>query len=177
MNAMHARIMTQIEEEEANAMERLEREFAARFKEKEDQLNAVRAKRHEMERAIEEVMQRQLEIDAIHKQKEEELMRRYEEQLNSQLEATAASLRTQSAHKLSKWDDRQRRLLGQARQYEQDRIEFEENLSAKYDQLLRVQSSQDDALRHELEMQYQKELARKESQVQENMQRQHERRR
>eukprot|EP00656_Telonema_subtile_P000617 TRINITY_DN10280_c0_g1_i1.p1 TRINITY_DN10280_c0_g1~~TRINITY_DN10280_c0_g1_i1.p1 ORF type:complete len:1309 (+),score=584.16 TRINITY_DN10280_c0_g1_i1:130-4056(+) len=177
LDQMHARIMTQIEEEEGNAMERLEREFAGRFKSKEDELEAVRAKRAEMEAAIEEVMHRQLEMDAIHKQKEDELMRRYEEQLNSQLEAIALSLRTQSSNKLMHWEERQRGLLDQARSYEQDRLQFEEDLSSKYDQLLRSQSAQDDTLRHDLEMQYQKELKRKESQVQENLQRQHERRR
>eukprot|EP00658_Telonema_sp_P-2_P066282 TRINITY_DN55334_c0_g1_i1.p2 TRINITY_DN55334_c0_g1~~TRINITY_DN55334_c0_g1_i1.p2 ORF type:complete len:132 (-),score=51.82 TRINITY_DN55334_c0_g1_i1:151-546(-) len=52
-----------------------------------------------------------------------------------------------------------------------------DRLSAKYDQLLRSQTAQDDTLRHDLETQYQKELSRKENQVQENLQRQHERRR
>ena len=50
-----------------------------------------------MERTIKELMQHELEMNAIHKRKEDELVVRYEKQLGDHMEATASHMRSPPA--------------------------------------------------------------------------------
>jgi len=177
LRAMHDKIISQISEEEANAIENLEREFTLKFKACEREVQGMEDKRGEMERTVKELMQHELEMTAVHKRKEDELVARYEKQLSDHMDSTASSMRAAEAELTRKWGTREAELLDRAHAMEKTRLQVEEELRAKYDMLLKQHQDQDDALVKELERLHSKELKRKEDQILENIKKQQDERR